>query len=302
MMSVEADSCAVAVAVRIGALVGIPSTSYTTNADNGCDGVGGGGAKSMSTCQYKYQRGNKALTVSDLVDHCRSIDIVLEEMDPADVAHIIGDAFMEGCNGSSWQVMAKHVDSRATARSDSPKSTDKSIISMSEWATNELQWHMKLHYGSLQADGCLPLSSNGDDTPVYVIDRCILDMILLQSNHGRDGNVYTPVPISDALMVWKSIDPSIVSAVEKPVGPSPRKLSPPRKATVLVEQVSDMRYSTMENLAPRERKDDKSETIGKPKSTVRRPPKSHETALFTRGTSTTVGGSRKKPKFRLAES
>ncbi len=239
--------------------------------------------------------------MSDLVDHCRSIDIVLEEMDPADVARIIGDAFLDGCSGGSWQVMAKWDYSRSTARRDSPKSTNKSTISMSEWATNDLQWHLKLHYRSLQADGLLPLSINGGDNSITSIDRCMLDMILLHSNHGKDGDVYTSVPISEALVVWKSIDPSIVSAVKEQVAPSPQKLSPQRKATA-VEQISNVMQSTIDDVAPREGKDNKNETMGKPKSTVRRPIKSEETALFARGKSATIGGSRKKPKFRLAES
>ncbi|KAL3817089.1 hypothetical protein ACHAXA_009920 [Cyclostephanos tholiformis] len=301
-ISVDADSIAVSVAVRIGALVAVPATSNITNAANSCN-AGSGDAMSIHTYQYKYQRGSKALTAYDLLEHCRSIDIVLEEMDPADVARIIGDAFVEGCSKCSWQVMAKRDSYRPAARCDSTELTDKAIADMSEWAMNDLQWHMKLHHGSLEADGFLPLSSNGCNTSVNLIDRCMLDMILLQSNHGIVGNDYTSVPLLEALAVWKSVDPSIVSAVEKPVGPSStRKLSPTRNATALLEYVSDVSYPTMENPAPKKGKDTRSEIIGKLKSTVRRPTTSQETALFARGKTTTIGGNRKKPKFRLSES
>ena len=289
----KANSVAMCVAIRIGALVAIPTTSHVTDASIGCNNAGSGGGKSMDGYQYKYQRGNNALTASDLNEHCISIDIVLEDMDPADVARIVGDAFLEGCaGGSSWQVMSKHDNSRAVVRCNSSNSNDNRIASMPGCTTHDLQLYLKLHHGSLQADGFLPLSSDGGDTSVESIGRCMLDMILMQSNRGIAGDVYTSVPVTEALLVWKSTDPSIVRAVEQPVEPSPRKLSPARSATALVNNVS-------ENPAPCEGKDVQSQIVGKPTSTVRRPPKSQETALFARGKATTIGGSRKKPKFRL---
>lgn len=294
-MTDEADSIATSVAIRIGALVALPTTPQITDASISCNVESGRAQSKDRRYQYTYQRGDNALTVMDLDEHCRCIDIVLEEMDPADVARIIGDAFLEGCRGSFWKVMAKNDNSRACNASTS---TVKGITSMSELTTNDLHWHLKLHHGSLQADGCLPLSSNGGDTSVE-IGRCMLDMILLQSNRGGVGDVYTSVPITEALVIWKSVDPSIVRAVEQPVEPSPRKLSPTRNATAVVENVSAVGCPTAENPAPREGKDAQSENIGKPSSTVRRSTKSQETALFARGKPSTIGGSRKKPKFRL---
>lgn len=306
MMTDEANSVAMYVAIRIGALVAIPtatSRAITDASIAGCN-VGSGGAKSIDGYQYKYQRGNNALTASDLDEHCRCIDIVLEDMDPADVARIIGDAFLEGCTSgsSSWQVMPKHDNSRAVERCNSSNSTDNGIASnMSEWTTHDLQWYLKLHHGSLQADGFLPLSSNGGgDTSVHSIGRCMLDMILLQSNRGIAGDVYTSIPVTEALVIWKSTDPFIVRAVEQPVEPSPRKLSPARSVTALGNNVSAVRDPIAENHpAPWEGKDVQSQIVGKPTSIVRRPPKSQETALFARGKATTIGDSRKKPKFRL---
>ena len=294
----EANSVAVSVAIRIGALVAIPTTTHFTDASISCN-AGSGAGTSIDRYQYKYQQGNNALTASDLDEHCRCIDIVLEDMDPADVARIIGDAFLEGCSGRSWQVMSKHDNSRAVASCNFSNSTDNGIASLSERTTNGLQLYLKLHHGSLQADGLLPLSSDGGDTSVESIGRCMLDMILLQSNRGISGDVYTSVPVTEALLIWKSTDPSIVRAVEQPVKPSPRKLSPARSATALVNNFSAVRDSIAENPAPREGKDVQSRIVGKPTSTVLRLPKSQETALFARGKTTTIGGSRKKPKFRL---
>ncbi len=295
-MTDEANSVAMYVAVRIGALVAIPTTSHITDASVSCN-VESGGVTSINRYQYKYQRGDNALTASDLDEHCRCIDIVLEDMGPADVARIIGDAFLEGCSGSSWQVMAKRDYSRAVARCNSSNLTDNGVASM--YTTNGLKWHMKLHHGSLQADGFLPLSSNGGDTSVESIGRCMLDMIILQSNHGNAGDVYSSVPITEAIVIWKSIDPSIVRALEQPVEPLPRKLSPARSATAFFSNVSAVRDPVAENPSPWEGKDTHGEIVGKPTSTVRRLPKSQETALFARGKLTTIGGSRKKPKFRL---
>ena len=47
----------------------------------------------------------------DVSDHCKSIDIVMEDMDSADVARIFGDAFIEGCrSGDPWDVMLQKRD------------------------------------------------------------------------------------------------------------------------------------------------------------------------------------------------
>ena len=53
-------------------------------------------------------RGDKALQLSDLDDHCSSIEIIREGMDSNNVANIVGTAFLDGCNSTiPWQVVVK---------------------------------------------------------------------------------------------------------------------------------------------------------------------------------------------------
>mmetsp|Transcript_21286 Transcript_21286/g.37626 ORF Transcript_21286/g.37626 Transcript_21286/m.37626 type:complete len:453 (+) Transcript_21286:338-1696(+) len=300
MMMEECNSIAMAVAIRIGALVAIPSsqcgdgscseekiTRHNTNEGGREDGY-----------QYYYQRGDNALTVSDLDEHCRGIDIVLEEMDAADVARIMGDAFLEGCHHAGgpkpWQVMGKSENGRVTATGTSSDSTTIDHLGMAEQTRKHIRWNLKLHHQALEADGCLPLSNNGGSNMGESIGRCMLDMILLQSNDSRDGGVCVSVPKTEALMLWKKINPTLVRAVEKPVlEPSPQKMSPARKDVAV-------RIPYAEMAAPKEEKDDKAEKSSRPKTATRRPPKPQQTALFARGKKTTLGGSRrKKPKFTL---
>jgi len=293
------DYFALSVAVRIGAMVATRSSNAgkTTTKESIIDGY-----------EYNYIRGTNVLTMSDLDEHCKSIDIVLEEMDPCDVARIVGDAFLEGCSSSSssscsdsfWQVMTTKQDSSTslTAEERRCESFEELVSKCIVSNESKQQWYLKLHHKSLQADGLLPLSSNGE---IISIGQNMLDMILLQSNHG---GVYTSIPTNEALLLWKVVDPSIVKATEKHVEPSPRKLSPARSSnmTAVSHEVAAGDNSPMQQQQQQQQQHQPQNHQKKSKSHVvqgsgKASTGPQETALFARGKSTTLGGSRKKPKF-----
>ncbi|KAL7553029.1 hypothetical protein ACHAWF_016276 [Thalassiosira exigua] len=265
----EVDSISIAVAINIGALVAIPSS----HVDKG-DGY-----------RYCYLR-DKTLTVSDLEEHCRGIDIVLEEMEPAAVAHIIGDAFGGGCIGKGSKPLQVMVQN-GTADNSSELSTIEHSASAA--TTNQTKWYLRLHHKSLDLDGLLPLSKTSLDA-AESIGACMLDGLLLQSSNDSSGRAnFTAVPTAVACMFWKYIDPFLVKMVEKPVEPSPKKMSPVRKVITMEENSSGIDKAAAAS-------NDANES--KPKSNARRLSKPQETALYARGKRTTLGGSRrKKPKF-----
>ena len=240
-------------------------------------------------------RGDKALTVAVLDDHCSSIEIIREGMDAKDVANIVGTAFLDGCTSSfPWKVVAKKQTKSDNSLDDL---TNLTTIDggMPRQSTNQskLICHLKLHDKSFNADGILPLSSNEEGVGSS-LDRSMLDMILLQSNTSSgEGNI-VPVPKIEALSLWKVVDESLTKALEKPIDPSPQKMSP---ASLKVATKAD--ESPPQKAAPK--KEEETKTTEQPRKVViRRPPKPQEQALFARGKKTTLGGGRrKKPKFRM---
>ena len=310
-MSDEANSIALSVAIRIGALVAIPSSqfngdNYSCNSssndkkpladiDNGNINVGDG-------YKYYYKRGeNAALTVSDLDEHCKGIEIIRESMDSADVARIIGDEFLQGCGGrTQWQVIAKRKKdtNNASGTFNDLTTIDGKIAMTNEQSKKQpLTCHLKLHDKSMGTDGMLPLSSNGSgdcDSSSQAIDRSILDMIFLQSNTSSPTIVQ--VPKTEALSLWRTINPAIVSALENPVAPSPQKMSPAREVAVAKETDNDnVTNPYAKRMSPKvETKNEE------PRRIIRKPPKPAEQHLFSRGKKTTLGGGRKKkPKLRM---
>jgi hypothetical protein len=293
------DYFALSIAVRIGAMVATSSSSSSSSSSviartTPKESIGDG-------YEYNYIRGTNVLTMSDLDEHCKSIQIILEEMDLGDVARIVGDAYLEGCSSESfWQVMTTQQDNAhvsITAEERRCESSEDLVSNFIVSNESKQQWYLKLHHkGELQADGLLPVSSNCDSMP---IGRSMLDMILLQSNHG---GVYTSIPTNEALLLWKIVDPSIVKATEKPVEPSPRKLSPARSSshmTAVSQEVAtgdnNPIQQQQQHHPTNQQKKSKSNVVvqGSSKASTR----PQETALFARGKSTTLGGSRKKPKF-----
>ena len=125
------------------------------------------------------------------------------------------------------------------------------------------------------------------------MDRSMLDMILLQSNTNSGESNIVPVPKIEALSLWKVVDESLIKALEKPIEPSPQKMSP---ASLKVAAKAE--ESPPQKAAPKE---EETKTTEQPRKVViRRPPKPQEQALFARGKKTTLGGGRrKKPKFRM---
>ena len=290
----EASSIALSVAIRIGALVAIPSCqcsdiSSTSGSKRDVDG----GIK--NDYQYYYMRGEKALTVADLDDHCSSIEIIREGMNSKDVANIVGTAFLDGCTSAfPWKVVAKKQSMPKSDNSLDDLTNDLTTIdgSMSKQSKNQstLICHLKLHDKSFNADGILPLSSNGGVGSS--LDRSMLDMILLQSStNSGEGNI-VPVPKTEALSLWRVVDESLIKALEKPIEPSPQKMSP---ASLKVAAKAE---SPPQKAAPKE---EETKITEQPRKVViRRPPKPQEQALFARGKKTTLGGGRrKKPKFRM---
>lgn len=273
------DYFALSVAVRLGAMVAYSSSNaaQTTTKESVVD----------DGYEYNYIRGTNVLTMSDFDEHCKSIDIVLEEMDPGDVARIVGDAFLEGCSSDSfWQVMATQQDnafSSLTAEERQCESPEELVSNCIVSNESKQQWYLQLHHKSLQADGLLPISSNGES---MFIERSMLDMILLQTNH--DG-VYTSIPTNEALLLWNVVDSSVVKATEKPVEPSPQKLSHARSSnmTAVSQDVVVGDNNPIQQQTNHQKKSKSNGVQGR----------TQETALFARGKSTTLGGSRKKPRF-----
>jgi len=285
------DSIAVSVAIRSGALVAIPTCqcSDIISSTSGSKRDVDGGIK--SDYQYYYMRGEKALTVADLDDHCSSIEIIREGMEAKDVANIVGTAFLDGCTSSfPWKVVAtKKSIPKSDNTLDDLTTIDGSISKQSK-NQSKLICHLKLHDKSFNADGILPLSSNGGVGSS--LDRSMLDMILLQSNTSSgEGNI-VPVPKIEALLLWKVVDESLIKALEKPIEPSPQKMSPASLKVAAKEE------SPPQKAAPKE--EETKPTEQPRKVVIRRPPKPQEQALFARGKKTTLGGGRrKKPKFRM---
>ena len=312
------SSITVAVAIRIGALLALPTSrikdptatsTVRTDEDDGRISNIHSFDKSLNDDSYRYyyHRGNTALTISDLNEHCKSIDIVLEEMDPVDVARIFGDAFIEGCrSGGSWEIVSK-------------KRTlgDTGI----DTCTNNSSHYMKLHHGVLQAGGVLPLSEtsrigdggSGGNGSIEPIHRSILDMILLQSTCGGCNGSCVAVPRPEALSLWRTVDPSIVTIIEAQstelqqrqyihttgdisteaavVIPTTNNSNPSATA-VPADVTMDTNKLDETNQNSRRYKNGK--------SLLNIPPQQHtESALFARVKATTHGGSRKKPKFRF---
>ncbi len=327
---------AISVAIRIGALLALPkdrAAAATASIRND-----GGNIKDRLSCEksmnedyyrYYYHRGNTALTMSDLNEHCRSIDIVLEDMNPLDVSRIFGEAFIDGCkSGDSWEIMSKKwnatggdAGAKTVANYVHGKSTNSEEKSGmdSRHLENDLdqsRYYMKLHHGVLQADGDLPLSgsrSNGicENGPLEPIKRTILDMILLQSKCSGCNGICVAVPRTEVIALWREVDSRIVRELEaRSVELRRQKLNNTRditmeaRGTTPIANDSDPGATAAPagmidaNFFDETFKNNSSYDSGK--SLLSRPPQPpNESALFARVKTTTQGGSRKKPKFRL---
>lgn len=205
----SADSVAVVVAVRVGALVAAASSQ---RADDGsvCEEKArreaGGDADDEYQC--RYLRGDQVLTFSGLEEHCRCIDIVMEEMEPADVAALVGDALLEGCGPGEmnpWQVVTRPGNGSAVLTIEDGLVAGKT--------QKHSAWSVKVHHKALTADGFLPLSTDG--VRERSIERDTIDAMLLQSNDRRDGGICVPVPPSESFRLWRRIDPDLVQRMEE---------------------------------------------------------------------------------------
>jgi len=239
-------------------------------------------------------RGDKALQLSDLDAHCSKIEIIREGMGSKDVANIVGTAFLDGCSSAiSWQVVAKKKHTNDMTKRNSLN--DMTTIDGNNQSKNQsnLTCHLKLHDKSFNADGILPLSSNDGGT-ISSLDRAMIDMILLQSNASSSEGDIVSVPKIEALSLWKVVDESLIKALEKPIEPSPQKMSPASFKVAAKEEDSPPQKAA-------HKEEEETKTTEQPRKVViRRPPKPQEQALFAKGKKTTLGGGRrKKPKFRM---
>jgi hypothetical protein len=180
------------------------------------------------------------------------------------------------------QVTAKLVNGRNTTAIDTSSNNLTTVDSgmVAEQQTkNNITWHLKVHHAALEADGFFPVGNyNRGGNSAESIARCMLDMILLQSN-ASPTNI--SLPATEARMLWNTIDTNFVRALEKPVAPSPQKKSPAR--------------ASRPNAAAADENKARAEKSNKPKTAAYKP---QETAIFARGSRTTLSRKR-KPKFTL---
>ncbi|EJK47989.1 hypothetical protein THAOC_33250, partial [Thalassiosira oceanica] len=183
--AVESESVAVAVAVRFGAL---------GNAD-------GGG--------FTYLKGTRPLTASDLDEHCRSVDLVLEEMTECNtMARLISEGIM---STSRWLISC----SSATAvHCCTSKEEDGQAKETANWA-----WTIKLHYDQLKAQGYIPLSAANNEGE-HVGQEVL--MTLLQA---RPKCSFVSVPTEAAKSTLSKINPELIKLLPNPPIKSPEMTS-----------------------------------------------------------------------------
>ncbi len=337
--TIPSPNIAISVAIRIGALLALPIRQGNDRAAAAAASIRNedGKIKDRWSCEksmnddyyrYYYHRGNSALTMSDLNEHCKSIDIVLEDMDPVDVSRIFGDAFNEGCkSGGSWEIMSKKWnanggDAGATSVENyvHGKSTNSEKSRMdSRHLENDLvqsRYYMKLHHEILQADGDLPLSgsrSNGvcKNGPLEPISRSMLDMILLQSKCSGCNGICVSVPRTEAIALWREVDSRVVRELEAQSKElrrqqlnSKRDISNEDRGTTSIASNSDPGATAapagMMDAKNHDETHKNNSSYDSGKSLLSRQQKPpNESAIFVGAKATTQGGSRKKPKFRL---
>ena len=306
-MEDEANSIAMSVAIRIGALIALPSSQCNDDIESSSGNkrdLHGDFKPGDNGYQYYYQRGNNALTVADLDLHCNRIDIIRESMDSEDVARIVGGSFLDESNSNTiWQVSAKREkknglpSSGSTGGLNNLTTIDGSNNNDQTEKQLSLTCHLKLHDKSFNADGSLPLSSNGTGTSNSTsasVDQSMLDMMILQSNAANSESNIVSVPKTEALFLWNAINPSIVKALEKPIEPSPQKMSPAREVAAAA---ATNPYA--QKASPKKEEAEAEEPI---KRIIKKPPRPAEQHLFAKGKKTTLGGGRKKKsKFRMGD-
>lgn len=261
------------VAIRLGTLIAIPDNK-----------------ESKKKYLYYYQRGNP-VTGPDVYEHCRSIDIVPEEMDATQIADIIAKAL----SNDDVRIVIELNDENSTAAASICTS---SSLSQSLDATNDdttkkkWQWKLELHHQELEGKGALPLKTY-DHTDVFPkayddqnwgtpVAHSVLDTFLL----NNQGKQCVSIPATEAKLVWDQFDATLLESLKEPVKPSPRK---PAVVNPYAKKPSP----------PNADEENRSDGATKPKVRKASPLK-RETALFAKGKRTTIAGQRrKKPKFTI---
>ena len=170
----ESESVAVAVAVRFGA----------------CGKAGGEG--------FIYLKGTRPLTASDLSEHCRGVDLVLEEMTECNT---IARLMREGIKSTSrWLISCSTDGHPCTSKEDDDQGKE----------TANRAWTIKVHYDQLEAQGSIPLStaaSEGEHVGHQVL------MALLQS---RPNCSFVFVETEAATSMLKKINPALIEFLSNP--------------------------------------------------------------------------------------
>ena len=273
------------VAIRIGALIAIPSNNNNVEKDDiiissSIDNV----------YQYYYQRGNP-LCGTDIYEHCRSVDIVPEEMDATQIADIIANAF---CNDNA-RILVELSDTGTTTNASFSQSH---VSTIEEAKTRQWCWKLELNHKELEGKGTLPLKAYDHNQDAFSkayndknwgtpIDYSILDAFLLNNQQGQRC---VALPATEAKLVWDQFDPTLLESLKEPVKPSPRRVLDSKPAAI---------NPYAKKPSPPTAEENKSNTNTKPKIRKASPIK-RETAIFAKGKRTTIAGSkRKKPTFTI---
>ena len=191
----ETIPIAMAVSIRIGALLAIPdsqcchdtiSSSISPDSREKCDENDN---TRNGKFQFYYQQGNPLATL-DIHKHCRSVDVDPEFSDAADIANLMADSFLKGggynaksdvvatdgiamCKSdgvndgtvcpSAWQVSAVLEDKVASSSNDNDDNinnnvaiaTTNDVSGTTDHSDQLWKWDLKLRHESLELEGLL---------------------------------------------------------------------------------------------------------------------------------------------------
>lgn len=273
------------VAIRIGALIAIPS-----NNNNNVDKDMISSPSIDNVYQYYYQRGNP-LCGTDIYEHCRSVDIVPEEMDATQIADIIANAF---CNDNA-RILVELSD---TGTATNASFSQSHVSTIEDKKPRQWCWKLELNHKELEGKGTLPLKTYDHNQDAFSkayddknwgtpVDYSILDSFLLNNQQGQRC---VALPATEAKLVWDQFDPTLLESLKEPVKPSPRRVLDSKPAAI---------NPYAKKPSPPTAEETKSNANTKPKIRKASPIK-RETAIFAKGKRTTIAGSkRKKAAFTI---
>ena len=241
-VSVESESVAVAVAVRFGAL-----------------GKSDGG--------FTYWKGTRPFAASDLDEHCRSIDLILEEMTECNT---IAKLMSEGIKSTSrWLISCSSTTAELPCNSKEEDEEDKETTK----ETTNTTLTIKVHYDQLEAQGHIPLSA--DENEGEPVGHELL-MTLLQTQPKCS---FVSVPTEVAKLTLMKTNPGLIAV-----------LSNPPEKVLRIPSLEEAKKTRVQDLAIEtdERTSESSKKVVAKKSSSRQ-----ETAVYA----TKVKRGKKKAKF-----